>query len=577
MRLRTQVLLLQLAVIAVSLGVGFGIVVNGADDRIRDEYAQRALAIAQTMASDPDVISQVAAHQGTGLDHDTLVTAPLQQQAVAVTRRTGALFVVVANADGIRLAHPDPAEVGVHVSTDPSTALSGDIDITTDRGTLGESVRAKVPIFVTGSPEPVGLVSVGISTAKLATDTRHAVGVTVLIALAALGVGALGSLLLSRRWRRLTLGLEPDDLAELVREQRAVLHSLGDGVLAVDPSGVVRVANTRARNLLGLERPVGHHLDTLGLTPRVRSVLDTPTADPVAATIGDNIILLSSHHVVADGRDLGMVMSIVDRTDVEELAREVDSIRVMGTALRAQRHETANRMHVLAGLLRHGHVDEASAYLDELTGTGEGGAIDGIENVDEPHLQAFLEAKAAHARERGVSLFLGPQTWVEGRLTDAVTVTAVVGNLLDNAIEAAAGSAQAEAEIEILTDATTMLITVADSGPGIAFERPDAVFAEGVTTKVDPSVPGGRGMGLAVVRQLARRIGGDVVVADPGGDLGGAVLVARLPGVIDGPAADDPAAHDPAADGPGGHPDPDRIDSGHTDTGHTDTETGERR
>ncbi|WLP88585.1 sensor histidine kinase [Gordonia sp. NB41Y] len=553
MRLRTQVLLLQLAVIAVSLGVGFGIVVTGADDRIRDEYAQRALAIAQTMASDPDVIGQVAAHQGTAFDHDTLVAAPLQQQAVAVTRRTGALFVVIANADGIRLAHPDPAEVGVHVSTDPSTALSGDVDITTDRGTLGESVRAKVPIFVTGSPAPVGLVSVGISTAKLASDTRHAVGVTVSIALAALGVGALGSLLLARRWRRLTLGLEPDDLAELVREQRAVLHSLGDGVLAVDPSGVVRVANTRARTLLGLERPVGRHIDTLGLTPRVRSVLDVPTADPVAATIGDNIILLSSHHVVADGRDLGMVMSIVDRTDVEELAREVDSIRVMSTALRAQRHETANRMHVLAGLLRHGHVDEASVYLDELTGTGAGGAIDGIENVDEPHLQAFLEAKAAHARERGVGLRLGPQTWVEGRLTDAVTVTAVVGNLLDNAIDAAAGSAQAEVEVEILTDATTMLITVADSGPGIAFERPDDIFAEGVTTKRDPAVPGGRGMGLAVVRQLARRIGGDVVVADPGGNLGGAVLVARLPGVIDDPAADDPGGHTDTDTETGGH------------------------
>ncbi|MBE7194302.1 MAG: sensor histidine kinase [Gordonia polyisoprenivorans] len=543
MRLRTQVLLLQLAVIAVSLGVGFGVVVYGSDDRVRDEYAQRALAIAQTMADDPDVVASVAAHQGTDLDRAELVNSSLQRQATAVARSTGALFVVIANADGIRLAHPDIDEVGVHVSTDPSRALAGRIDITTDRGTLGDSVRAKVPILQPGLTRPIGLVSVGVSTQKLTRDTRRDILATGLIALVALAVGAVGSVLLARRWRRLTLGLEPDDLAELVREQRAVLHSLDDGVLAVDSANVLRVANERARRLLEVSAPVGTSVDALDLTPRVRGVVETPTPEPVAATVGDRIVLVSSHRVTADGRDLGMVLSVVDRTDVEELTREVDAVRAMSMALRAQRHETANRMHVLAGLLRHDNVDEARAYLDDLTGP-HARTIDGIENVDEPHLQAFLEAKASHARERGVTLRLGPQTWVAGALTDAVTVTAVVGNLVDNAIDAAAGSADAEVEVELLTDPgtdaedgttyATLLVTVADSGPGIAFDDPAEVFTEGVTTKTDPAVPGGRGMGMSIVRQLARRIGGDVTIAEPGGTgRGGAVFVARLPGVIE--------------------------------------------
>lgn len=549
MRLRTQVLLLQLVVIAVSLGVGFGWVIYGADDRVRDEYAQRALAIAQTVATDPDVIGEVAAHQGTDLDATELAAAPLQLQARAVAAQTGALFVVIANADGIRLAHPQDSEVGVHVSTDPSTALAGQIDITTDRGTLGESVRAKVPIYQSGSAagtsaRPIGLVSVGVSTEKLARDTRRDIVATGLIALAALGIGTVGSVLLARRWRRLTLGLEPDDLAELVREQGAVLHSLDDGVLAVDADGVLRVANDKARQLLQVDAPPGTPVDDLGLTARVRGVLATPTAEPLAATVGDRIVLVSSYRVTADGRDLGMVLSVVDRTTVEDLAREVDAVHAMSVALRAQRHETANRLHVLAGLLRHDHVEEARDYLTELTGGGAG-AIDGLDNVDEPHLQAFLEAKAAHARERGVTLRLGHQTWVTGTLTDAVTVTAVLGNLVDNAIDAAAGSPDAQVEVEILTNGTELLVTVADSGPGIAMDTPGDVFIEGVTTKTDPTVPGGRGMGLAIVRQLARRIGGDVTLVDPGGhagpddgrragdDLRGAVFVARLPGVIE--------------------------------------------
>ncbi len=543
MRLRTQVLLLQLAVIAVSLAVGFGLVISGADDRVRDEYAQRALAIAQSVAADADVQAEVAAHQGQNLDAAELASGPLQTEATSVRERTGALFVVIGNDVGLRLAHPEVDELAKTVSTDPSNALSGNEEVTTDRGTLGESVRAKVPVLDGG--RVVGFVSVGVSTARLASETRRDTIATILIALAALGVGAVGSALLARRWRRLTLGLEPDELTELVREQRAVLHSLADGVLAVDSGGVVRVANDTAITLLGLTDPIGRDVDDLGLTPRIRGVLADPTPEPVAATVGERVVLVSSHTVEADGRDLGTVLSVIDRTDVERLTQEVDSIRAMSTALRAHRHETANRMHVLAGLVRHGHTDEASRYLDQLTGSGpDSTLLDGLDNVGEPHLHAFLDAKAAHARERGATLRLGDQTWVQGVLREPVVVTTVLGNLIDNAIDASAepaadGAAAAVVEVEVLTDGDDMFITVADSGPGIGFDDPAQIFDEGVTTKSPTGVVGGRGMGLSLSRQMVRRIGGDIWVADPGGDddgdageLRGAVLVARLPAVM---------------------------------------------
>ena len=551
MRLRTQVLLRQLSVIAVSLGVGFGVVIAGADDRSRDEYAQRALAIAQSVAADRDTISEVAASDGSTPDVSALVNGPIQRQAAAVRERTGALFVVVANGDGIRLSHPDPAEVGKHVSTDPRTALSGQPDITTDRGTLGESVRAKVPVVDDG--RVVGLVSVGVSTTDLAAATRRSVGTTVVIALVALAVGAVGSILLARRWRRLTLGLEPYELAELVRDQGAVLHAMADGVLAVDAAGIVRVINDKARQLLEITVDVGTHVEALGLSDRIRAVLQTPTHEPVAATVGDRIVLVSSHRVDVDGRDLGVVASIIDRTDVEELTREIDSIGAMSTALRAQRHETANRLHVLAGLLGRGHVDEARTYLAELTGGAGHVGLDGLENVQEPHLAAFLDAKASHARERGVVLSLGDQTWVRGSLTDPITVTTVVGNLVDNAIDAASSESRRpgeagtrpRVEVDLITEGDELLVTVADSGPGIRFDEPSVIFADGVTTKDAPSVPGGRGMGLALSRQLARRSGGDIIVVDPGGDRrtdtenrwGGVVIVARMPGVFEGSEA----------------------------------------
>ena len=128
-----------------------------------------------------------------------------------------------------------------------------------------------------------------------------------------------------------------------------------------------------------------------------------------------------------------------------------------------------------------------------------------------------------------------------------MAATTIVGNLIDNAIEAASGGAieaasggaPAQVEVELIVADDTLLVVVSDSGPGVRLADPQQVFTEGVTTHKDNSVPGGRGMGLALSRQLARTRGGDLTLVDAGGDtrqpdnvLGGAVFVARLPRML---------------------------------------------
>ncbi|MFC3241636.1 ATP-binding protein [Gordonia humi] len=538
MPLVAQVLLLQIAVIVVCLVVGFGWHIAKVDDDMRVEHAERALAVARAVAGDPDVRRLLLAEQGRDLDPAALASGVLQREALDITRRTGVLFVVIANADGVRVAHPDPAEIGRPVSTDPGAVLAGQDVMETDRGTLGESVRGKAPV-TDDAGDVVGFVSTGISTQRVSDATRHDIVVTVGLAAAALAVGVMGSALLARRWRRLTLGLEPDELVDLVGEQRAVLHSLADGVLAIDAAGRLRMVNDRARRLLDVDATTGTSVDDLGLTPRIRRTLDRPHEVPIAATVGDRVVMASTHRVDADGRDLGMVLSVVDRTDIENLTAELDTVRSLSEALRAQRHETANRFHVLGGLLRHGDVDEAVDYLDEITGSGGRSGIDGLANVAEPHLHAFLDAKAVLARERGVTVTLGPQTWVAGALAEPVAATTVLGNLLDNAVEAAGPGGGVD--VELLTDRRALWITVADDGPGIVFDDPGEVFDEGRSSKDHTAVPGGRGMGLSLCRQICRRHGGDLRVADPGGPSASArtVFVADLPDAMtEGPHDD---------------------------------------
>jgi two-component system CitB family sensor kinase len=223
---------------------------------------------------------------------------------------------------------------------------------------------------------------------------------------------------------------------------------------------------------------------------------------------------------------------------VESLTRQLDAVQLMSTALRAQRHEFANRLHLLNGLLHAGHTEEAAQYVEELLGTGPlGSAVPGIEAVRDPFLQAFLAAKAAGAREAGVTLTIGENTWVAGRLALPVDVTTVLGNLLDNAIDATRGAPGdvKEVEVELVTENSTLFVTVADSGTGVRSDFVDELFVEGTTTKPDSGIPGGRGIGLALSRQLSRGLGGDLWLSstgDPDARLCGAEFIARLPGVM---------------------------------------------
>ncbi|OZD71241.1 histidine kinase [Rhodococcus sp. 05-340-1] len=547
MRLRTQVLLLQAALVAVALAVAFGVFAISSGRQASEEYGERALAVARTVASDPEVrslVEQFSAVDTAGTDAapaGVLAGGALQRAAEGARNRTDALFVVITDDRGLRLAHPDPTVLGQRVSTDPSGALAGNEVVEQERGTLGDSVRAKVPVLALGSTDLViGEVSVGISTTAVRTELVKDLINGALVTGAVLLLGLIGSTLLARRWKRLTLGLEPEELAELVREQEAVLHGIGEGVVAIDPDGVVTVVNDEARTLLSIDGKPGMRIEDIGLTPRLLEVIESPTSEPVLAAVDEVVVIASARKVLRDNRNLGTVLTVRDRTDVETLTRQLDAVQSMSAVLRAQRHEFANRMHLVSGLLHEGHPDRASQYIDEILGVGpRSETVEGIDAVADAYLRSFLTAKAAHARESGVRMVLGENTWVGREVAVPVDVTTVLGNLVDNAIDAARLGVRrpAEVEVELVQDGSTLHIVVVDSGDGVNLEL-DQVFVEGVSTKSTADSPGGRGVGLALSRQIARTRGGDVTLADVGGQIteenerGGAVFIASIPDAL---------------------------------------------
>lgn len=488
---------------------------------LSDEYGQRSLAIARAVAIDPEVIAAATAHRPGG---------ELQKQVLDLTRRTGALYVTIADDWGIRLAHPNPEQVGHLISTNPAEALAGrEVIGAVETGTLGQSVRSKTPIRAADG-RVVGVVSVGYALTAPAREIQRLRVLLGVFALAAAALGLAACWLLSRRLRRLTHGVEPRELTEMLYEHEAVLHGIREGVLAVDPERRILVRNAEAERLLGVPLPPGTWAGALPLSPRLQRALEHPPADNVLAVADNRVLVINSRAVDRGGQLLGTVLTLRDRTDLDTLTRELDAVRSLTDDLRAQRHEYSNRLHTLSGLLQLGHHTEAQDYLQALTETGAGQAAEIDASIQDPHLRALLLAKTEQAHQRGILLGLAEESSVPGHLDHLVPVLTLLGNVLDNALQAAYQGERRPpwVEVTLRADGSTLRMSVRDSGGGVTVEPSNSIFDEGVSTKSGP----GHGLGLALARHEARRLGGELWLAEAGGSGSGAVFSAAVPGVV---------------------------------------------
>lgn len=538
-----QLFVLQLVLVVIALLAGGLFWFRHTRSQLDDQYGQRVLAIAESVATLPTVRDAF---------DDPVPSRTIAPLAERVRKAADASFVVVANEEQIRYSHPDPARIGRTLSTDASGVLSsGEPWTGTQKGTTGRSVRGKVPVL-DNSGEIIGVVSVGIPEADLTAEVRETLPELLTAVLALVAVGACGTYLIARRMRRKTHGLDPEEIGALIDHRVAMLHALREGVVALDRSWRVTLANDEARQLLELPPDVeGRHLDELGLPERLHEVL-TGQVD------GDDEIVLSSGRVLAlnwmavhvSERRTGSVVTLRDRTELDQLARELDGTRTTTDTLRAQAHEFSNRLHTIAGLLELGEHDEALTYATELTATHLRFTEELQSAIADPAIAALLVAKSAAASEKGVELVLAPGTELAVLPTRAARedLLLVLGNLIDNSLESLT-DAPSEVRVSLRSISTgtspATEIEVADSGPGIAPEIVDEVFRAGFTTKVAQH-GGQRGLGLALIQQTCHARNGWVRMRNDDG----AVFTAHLP-VAEGPTAttgtarthDDPSTH----------------------------------
>lgn len=530
-----QLFAMQAVLIAVVVA-GYALFTYVSDRRQAEEAATRqARAVARSVADSPSVREAIRTPNPS---------AELQPYAMRVMRDTDVDFVTIMNPRGIRWTHPDPAQIGQTFRGHTEKALRGQTFTEIYTGTLGPSVRTVTP--VQDGNRIVGLVSAGIRVEAISERVQSQVTALVAVAAGALALGAVGTYVINARLRRHTHGMNASELSRMHDYHQAALHAVREGLLMLDGQYRVALINDGGRELLGVAGDVvGRSVAELGLPAPLTGALlaSEPRVDEVHLTASRVLVVNTSP--VSGGERRGTVATLRDVTELQSLMGELDSERGFTQALRSQAHEAANRLHTVVSLIELGRAEEAVEFATAELELAQALTDQVVAAVSEPVLAALLLGKTAQANERGVELMVSEDSSLDDGLLPetlpARDLVTILGNLIDNAVDAAQGSARARVTVTAHTvdrgDVPELVLRVSDTGPGVDPEHAEAVFQRGFSTK--PAGPGGRGLGLALVRQATQRHGGALSVTEADG--GGAEFEVRLPlGEADHPAPGEP-------------------------------------
>lgn len=521
-RLSTQLLLLQLAIILLTVGVGTVVLYLHSRNGIAKRASVESLAIARTVATDHRVVTAVTRPDGARI---------IDPIAERIRRATGASFVVVANRRGIRMSHPNPKLIGKSLLHDPgenpASVFAGKTFVGEQPGSLGRSMRAKVPIR-NAQGRVVGLVSVGVLETAITDEFQDSLPVVLIPLLVALTLAVAGAFLLARRVKRQTFGLEPDEIAALLEHREAMLHGVREGAITLDPAGRITLINDEAQRLLGIGADaIGWGVENVVPEGRIRDVLaGRVSGQDEVVVVGERVLVANRMPVEVRGRPIGAVVTLRDRTELDALSRELHDVRELADALRAQEHDFQHRLHVISGLIELGRYDDAVQEINRSSLLHQELAASLVDRVGDPILAALLLGKAAVASEHGVTLDVHASE-LPKEIDDVRSLVAILGNLIDNALESASGGGGGGGHVDVAlrVEGAELVIAIHDSGPGVDPALTEEIFRDGFTTKLARGGQHKRGLGLALVSQEVRRRHGTIQVEN----VDGARFTVRMP------------------------------------------------
>ncbi|MBA7874700.1 MULTISPECIES: sensor histidine kinase [Citrobacter] len=511
MKLGTTVILMVSAVLFSVLLVVHLIYFSQISNMTRDALAGKALAVARTLANSPEI------RQG-------LMKKPeesgIQAIAQAVNKSNDFLFIVVTDMQSIRYSHPEAQRIGQPFKGDDILlALQGKENVAINRGFLAQALRVFTPIYDEHHRQ-IGVVSIGLELSRVTEQINNSRGSIFWSILFGVLVGLLGTWVFVKVLKRILFGLEPYEISNLFEQRQAMLHSIKEGVIAVDECGEVTLINQAAQELLDYHKSQDDaQLSTL--SHAWSKVVDfsqvlhdgTPRRDE-EIMVKDRLLLINTVPVLSNGKIIGAISTFRDKTEVRKLMQRLDGMVNYADALRERSHEFMNKLHVILGLLHLKSYKQLENYILKTANSYQEEIGSLLGKIKSPVIAGFLLSKINRTSDLGHSLVISNESQLpENSNEDQVAVLiTVLGNLIENALEALGQEPGGEISVSLHYRHGWLHCEVNDDGPGIPPEHIEHIFEKGVSSKGTE-----RGVGLALVKQQVENVGGNISVeSEPG-------------------------------------------------------------
>jgi K+-sensing histidine kinase KdpD len=333
-----------------------------------------------------------------------------------------------------------------------------------------------------------------------------------------------------------------DAVLEEKAKTEAVIEASEDGLIVLDPAGVVVHANEIACTILEIARTtaLGRRFDDLGgdhphylrLRAAVRDFLAHPERD------GDRVELAlflrgRDHHYMLrptpfralDGSPGGLILALQDVSYVRdqearrehlvatlshELGTPITSLRMALELLEQNGSTIGSEQHALLETVREDLLrlhDVARRLLDLSRSRATGIALE-RRNVDlRQVVPRVLKIFALQARDKGITFESALPAEGVTIAGDETKLTWALSNLVANALRYTPNGGRIR--VDATAEPAAVLVSVSDTGPGIPPDQRERVF-ERFAQSADGGESGAAGLGLAIVRDIVQAHGGRI-------------------------------------------------------------------
>jgi sensor histidine kinase regulating citrate/malate metabolism len=514
----TIVIMVLVVVLLVSMG---GVFSQLAFDIVDNQTRKRAIQTAQQMAVLPELQDLIT--QSRNL-------ASIDGLRNKIEMQTDVEYIIITDREGIILSHPEPNAVGTKI-VDPRAKRALDYGIEYSQQTFENghhSIRGSVPIL-DRQYRIIGMVSAGYPTESMRKVSAAYLEKIIFSIFVFITLGLVAAIFIAKGVKWVIFGLEPAEIAYMFQERTALIESIREGIISTDADGRITLVNEAALKTLNLQDRMeleNHHLNSF--FPDLDAARILTTGEPVS----DREFILSGIPIIVNvepvGEMRGLVVSFRKKEEIDSIARELSQVRNFSDMLRAQTHEYSNSLHTIVGLLQIGAYSDALDFIADET-KGHRKLIRFLaENLPDKFLSSMIIGKCMYASEQKVDLVIDP----ESRMIDLPdgldrhTLTTALGNIIDNAIEAAVAGKTGPPRVSLFMSdfGNDLIFEIEDSGNGIDDELHDRIFEKGVSTKQGEK----RGYGLYLAKKAIDTLGGTIGV-EPG-DGGGSrfeIIIAK--------------------------------------------------